>query len=154
MARALAAVRPPERRLTLRRAGGILILDDCYNANPESMAAALDTLAELDVRRRIGVLGDMLELGAASRDAHRELGARAARVLDRLYLIGEEAETVAGAARAAGMAPPAILVSADREALVREVLRDLAPGDGLLVKASRAVGLEAVVEAVMRRGRS
>jgi UDP-N-acetylmuramoyl-tripeptide--D-alanyl-D-alanine ligase len=149
-ARALEAIRLPDRRLALKRAGSVLVLDDCYNANPESMAAALATLAELEVGRRIGVLGDMRELGAASGAAHRELGERAARVLDRLYLLGEEAATVAAAARAAGMPEAAVIEARDREDLTRQVLGDLRPGDGVLVKASRAVGLEAVVEAVLR----
>jgi UDP-N-acetylmuramoyl-tripeptide--D-alanyl-D-alanine ligase len=147
MAAALARVRLPARRLEIRRAGGIVILDDCYNANPESMAAALATLRDLEVRRRIGVLGDMRELGAASDDAHAELGTRAADSVDRLYLLGDQSPTVARSARAAGLAE--VIVARDRAELIRELVRDLEPGDGVLVKASRALGLEAVVEAIL-----
>lgn len=150
MTRALAAVSLPDRRLALKRAGGVLILDDCYNANPESMAAALSTLAELGAGRRVAVLGDMRELGPHAESAHRELGERAAEVLDRLFVIGEHGATVARAARAAGMAAAAVTEARDRDELIRQVLSQLRSGDGLLVKASRALGLEAVVEAVLR----
>jgi UDP-N-acetylmuramoyl-tripeptide--D-alanyl-D-alanine ligase len=95
----------------------------------------------------------MRELGAASADAHRELGERAALAADRLFLIGGEAETVAAGARAAGMPASAIAITANRDELVQTVLAEVRPGDGLLVKASRAIALEAVVEAVLRRGR-
>ncbi len=125
MARALASVVPPERRLSLKRAGEIQVLDDCYNANPESMAAALATLADLDARRRIAVLGDMRELGSATEDAHRELGERAARVADRLLVIGEERGIVAAAARRAGMTAGTVVEAKDREELIRQVVADL-----------------------------
>jgi UDP-N-acetylmuramoyl-tripeptide--D-alanyl-D-alanine ligase len=150
MVRALGAVQLPDRRLTLKRAGSVLVLDDCYNANPESMAGALATLGDLDVHRRIAVLGDMRELGSASQASHQELGERAGAVLDRLYVIGEEAATVAQAARASGMAAAQVIQARDREELIRELIRELRPGDGVLVKASRALGLEAVVDAILR----
>jgi UDP-N-acetylmuramoyl-tripeptide--D-alanyl-D-alanine ligase len=148
MAQALARIVLPARRLTLRRLRGLLVLDDCYNANPESMAAALATLGELPVGRRVGVLGDMRELGEATRPAHEELGQRAAAVLDLLFVLGTEAETVAAAAIAAGMPASAVTVAPDRAALVQSVIAGARPGDGILVKASRALGLEVVVEAL------
>jgi UDP-N-acetylmuramoyl-tripeptide--D-alanyl-D-alanine ligase len=149
MARGLAHMTFPARRLTLRRAGEILILDDCYNANPESMTAALQTLAELAVGRRLGVLGDMRELGTATRGAHEELGRQAGQVLDQLFAIGEEAGVVAEAAVAAGMPPSAVTVVQDRVALARAVVARARPGDAVLIKASRALGLEVVVEALL-----
>ena len=149
MAAALASMRLPARRLNIVHAGGLVVVDDCYNANPESMAAALATLGDLAARRRIAVLGDMRELGAATPAAHAELGTRAAAVVDRLYVIGEEAETVARAARAAGLAAAAITVAPDRDALIAGVTADLQAGDSILVKASRALGLEVVVAAIL-----
>jgi UDP-N-acetylmuramoyl-tripeptide--D-alanyl-D-alanine ligase len=149
MAAALARMKLPARRLTVRRAGPLLVLDDCYNANPESMAAALATLGALALRRRIAVLGDMRELGSFAREAHAELGARAAAIADRLYVVGDEAETVAGAAQGAGMAAGDVVVAADVPALIARLIPDLIPGDGVLVKASRALGFEAVVEALL-----
>lgn len=69
-----------------------LIIDDCYNANPQAMAAALTILADTDCRRRVAVMGDMGELGRLSSDAHREAGALAARLgLDQVIAIGEKA---------------------------------------------------------------
>ncbi len=149
MVAALAQIQLPARRFTLRRAGDLIVLDDCYNANPESMAAALTMLGELAVSRRIGVLGDMRELGDITRAAHTEVGDRAGRVLDRLYVIGDEAATMAAAAREAGMASTAIVIANDRDALARQVVADLAAGDGILVKASRALGLEVVVDSIL-----
>jgi UDP-N-acetylmuramoyl-tripeptide--D-alanyl-D-alanine ligase len=148
MAAALARIVLPARRLSLKRAQGRLVLDDCYNASPESMAAALATLGELPVRRRVGVLGDMRELGPGTLSAHEELGRRAAEVLDLLFVIGEEAETVAAAAIAAGMPAGAVMVAQDRAQLVSAVRGAARPGDGILVKASRALGLEVVAEAL------
>jgi UDP-N-acetylmuramoyl-tripeptide--D-alanyl-D-alanine ligase len=149
MAAALARMAFPARRLTIHRQGGLLVLDDCYNANPESMAAALATLAELRVERRIGVLGDMRELGPGTRAAHEELGTQAAQVVDQLYVIGDEAPAVAEAAIAAGMPAAAVTVAGDRAELARMVRDAARPGDGILVKASRALGLEAVVESLI-----
>ena len=149
MAAALSRMTFPARRLAIHRAGGLLVLDDCYNANPESMAAALATLGELTVERRIAVLGDMRELGSGSQLAHEELGARAAHAVQRLFVIGEEARTVAEAAIAAGMPAANVTIAADRDELVPMVREAVRPGDGVLVKASRALGLEAVVEALV-----
>jgi UDP-N-acetylmuramoyl-tripeptide--D-alanyl-D-alanine ligase len=148
MAAAIARIALPARRLNLKRVQGRLVLDDCYNASPESMAAALSTLSELPVERRIGVLGDMRELGAQTRGAHEELGRQAAAVLDLLFVIGDEAETVAQAAIAAGMPAEQVTVVRDRAHLVASVLGTVRRGDGILVKASRALGLEVVAEAL------
>lgn len=80
-------IRLPEERL---------IIDDCYNANPQAMAAALTILADTDCRRRVAVMGDMGELGRLSSDAHREAGALAARLgLDQVIAIGEKARLMA-----------------------------------------------------------
>ena len=149
MAQGLARMKFPERRLTLRRAGEILVLDDCYNANPESMTAALQTAAELPASRRLGVLGDMRELGTATRGAHEELGRQAAQALDHLFAIGDEATVVVEAAVKAGMPASAVTVVQDRVALARAVVALARPGDLVLVKASRALGLEVVVDALL-----
>jgi UDP-N-acetylmuramoyl-tripeptide--D-alanyl-D-alanine ligase len=149
MAQALSRMTFPARRLAIHRPGGLLVLDDCYNANPESMAAALTTLADLSVERRIAVLGDMRELGSGSQLAHEELGTRAAQVASRLFVIGGEAATVAEAAIAAGMPAANVTVARDLPDLVAKVRETVRPGDGILVKASRAIGLEAVVESLL-----
>ncbi|HET8538337.1 MAG TPA: UDP-N-acetylmuramoyl-tripeptide--D-alanyl-D-alanine ligase [Anaeromyxobacter sp.] len=149
IARGLAAVRPVGRRLRLETlASGVTLLDDCYNANPASMAAALATLAGLagPGRRAVAVLGDMLELGAFETEAHRALGAEAARSgVSALASFGPRSRVTAEAARAAGLEP---FHTEDVDALVRWARATLAPGDVLLVKGSRGMKLERLVEAL------
>ncbi|HYF25338.1 MAG TPA: UDP-N-acetylmuramoyl-tripeptide--D-alanyl-D-alanine ligase [Baekduia sp.] len=117
---------------------GITVVDDCYNANPMSMRAALDDLAATAPGRKIAVLGDMLELGPQERALHEEIGAHArAAGIELLVTVGPRAAAMDGDAHADDAAGAAELVPG----LVRE-------GDTVLVKASRGVGLEAVVEAL------
>ena len=126
---------------------GSTVLDDSYNASPASVLAALDLLAETP-GRRIALLGDMLELGEAALDGHRQVGAHAARTTDVLLVLGEMASVVAEAARAAGHSD--VRLPADKEEATAMLARELGPGDYLLVKASRALALETVVEALTR----
>jgi UDP-N-acetylmuramoyl-tripeptide--D-alanyl-D-alanine ligase len=123
--------------------GGVLLIDDCYNANPMSMRAAIDELAETDASRRVAVLGDMLELGAEAPRFHREIGAHAAqRGVTLLVTVGPLAalmrEGFDGEAHAVPDAPAAT-------ELLRGLLR---AGDAVLVKGSRGVGLELVARAL------
>ena len=142
---------PPELRLrVLPGPNGSTILDDSYNASPQSMLAALDLLSELSPGRgggrRIALLGEMRELGAAEDEGHRQVGERAADCVDLLLVVGERARPLYEAARSAGSAEARFLTLAD-EAI--PILRaELQPGDHLLVKASRAVALESVVGAL------
>jgi UDP-N-acetylmuramoyl-tripeptide--D-alanyl-D-alanine ligase len=145
----LAAVRPVGRRLRVETlASGLQLVDDCYNANPSSMTAALRTLLDLSRgggRRPVAVLGDMLELGAFEAEAHRALGAEAARAgLARLAAFGPRARATAEAARAAGLDA---FHTEDLSALL-DWARALAPTDALLVKGSRGMKLERLVEAL------
>ena len=117
---------------------GIVLVNDCYNANPVSMRAALDHLASLDARRRIAVLGEMGELGPQSPDFHRETGEHA-RALAVDYVIG-----VGAPARDYG---PDDLVATPEEA-AELLASQLGAGDAVLVKGSRSAGLEAVAEAL------
>lgn len=133
-------------RLTRRRGpNGSTIIDDSYNAGPDSMLAALDLLGECP-GRRIALLGGMRELGAATAEGNRRVGERAASRCDLLVIAGEEARPIGEAARAAGLKDVHFLAKAEEaaDALPGE-LRD---GDHLLIKASRAIGLESVVEAL------
>jgi UDP-N-acetylmuramoyl-tripeptide--D-alanyl-D-alanine ligase len=151
--RGLAAVRPVGRRLRLERLpGGLLLVDDCYNANPLSMDAALATLAGLartEGGRPLAVLGDMLELGPGEAELHRGVGAAAARVpVARLFGFGHRSrETLAGA-EAAGLSPDQTFQTEDLAALVEAVRGGTAPGDVLLVKGSRGMKLERLVVAL------
>jgi len=125
--------------------GGLLI-NDCYNANPLSMAAALEHLAErAGDHRRVAVLGDMAELGAGAASYHREVGAAASRAgVDVLLAIGPLARGYVEGARGVPVVRWAPSVEAGLAAL-RQLLQ---PGDCVLVKGSRSMGLEAIVEAV------
>ena len=128
---------------------GILVINDCYNANPMSMRAALDDLAATAPGRRVAVLGDMLELGDDAGRYHAEVGSHAAaRGVDVLVTVGELAVAMAGAF--GGESYP-VADAAEAAAMLPELLQ---PGDTVLVKASRGVGLEVVAEALARRNRA
>jgi UDP-N-acetylmuramoyl-tripeptide--D-alanyl-D-alanine ligase len=150
IARGLAQVRPVGRRLRLERlASGIELVDDCYNANPASMSAALKTVRDLAAgagKQAVAVLGDMLELGAFEAEAHRGLGDEAARTgLARLATFGPRSLATAEAARAAGLEA---FHTEDLPALVAWAKEAVRPGDVLLVKGSRGMKLERLVEAL------
>jgi UDP-N-acetylmuramoyl-tripeptide--D-alanyl-D-alanine ligase len=149
--RSLAGCTPPKMRLQLLEANGVRVLDDAYNANADSMLAALQTLHDLPCAgRRVAVLGDMAELGAHSVAAHLEVGRRAAELgVNRLFAVGRMAGHLAGAARAAGLS--AVTEISEVASAGETVRRELQPGDVVLLKASRSTGLERVGE-VIRRG--
>jgi UDP-N-acetylmuramoyl-tripeptide--D-alanyl-D-alanine ligase len=139
---------PAKMRLQLCNPGGIRILEDCYNANADSMLAALQTLRELPcVGRRVAVLGDMSELGECSRAAHVEVGRRAARSrLDQLFAIGRRASQIAAAARDTGF--KSVVEITDVEPAAQAVKEFARPGDVVLVKASRSMRLERITQAL------
>ncbi len=127
--------------------GPVVVLDDCYNANPMSMRAALDELAATAGGRRVAVLGDMLELGPGEGRFHEEIGEHARdRGVDVLVTVGPRAAHMAGTF---GGATHRV---ADAAAAATLVTGLVAPGDTVLVKASRGVGLEAVTEALQQHG--
>ena len=133
-------------RLQIKQIHGVQFIDDSYNANPESMKAALRTLVELDADgKRIAVLGEMRELGAETESGHREVGECAAELgVDQLIAIGEGGAIMAQAAQASGLEKSAI-VRSTREAA--EMLGDIAaPGDLVLIKGSRSARTECVLE--------
>jgi UDP-N-acetylmuramoyl-tripeptide--D-alanyl-D-alanine ligase len=151
VARGLAAARPVGGRGVWKRAGEVTILDDTYNASPASVRAALDTLAARRVgRRAVVVLGDMLELGALSDEAHREVGRLVAALpADEFVGLGRGAGLAVESARAGG------LVGAHHaptfEDTVAQLLKRLVPGDVVLVKGSRGMRMERVVDALVAR---
>jgi UDP-N-acetylmuramoyl-tripeptide--D-alanyl-D-alanine ligase len=132
-------------------AQGVTVVNDAYNANPTSMRAAIDTLARMRVSgKKIAVLGDMLELGSLSELAHFGIGEEVAKLdIDVLVTVGESAVRIADGARAEGM-PAERTKPCGNVAEAIEVLDDVVErGDVVLVKASRAMGLEAVVEGIV-----
>lgn len=130
--------------------GGAQLIDDTYNAAPSSTLAALDLLADLP-GRRLAVLGDMLELGAAEEQAHQAVGRRAAEVAALLVTVGPRGRQIAEAARAAGLPADRIVVCATNEAAVAALRPLLAAGDYVLVKGSRGMEMERIVSALRRR---
>ena len=145
--RGLAKARPFSMRMEVDQWNGVGIINDAYNANSASMRAALQTLAELPCRRRrIAVLGDMLELGKHTAKEHREVGKAAARAaIDGLYLLGKQAPTMRRAAIAHGMRPEQVAVGRDHADIARQLREELKKGDWLLVKGSRGMKMETVL---------
>lgn len=143
---ALARYQTTGMRQNLVTRGGVTFLEDCYNASPDSMRAALDVLARRTPGpggRRIALLGDMLELGAASEQAHRETGALAAGVADLVVATGLRSAALADAARAAGAT---VLYCQNPQEVVEYLRSNLRPGDVLLAKASHAMQFEEILQ--------
>ena len=151
-ARGLESVALPPHRSAARPAGGRTVLDACYNANPASMRAALAALAAAaGAGRRFAILGDMLELGAGAEQEHRALGRDAGLELAGLAAVGQFAQTMVDEARAAGLDPARTFAAPSPEAAADAVAGWTAPGDWILVKASRGLRLERAVDALQAR---
>jgi len=147
----LAAAPLTRARLQIKEIGGVQFIDDSYNANPDSMKAALRTLVELDADgKRIAVLGEMRELGEESEAGHRDVGEAAAELgIDQLIAIGNNGAIIARAAEHAGL-QKSVAVSSTIEAA--ELLANVAaPGDLVLIKGSRAAQTERVIEEFSQR---
>jgi UDP-N-acetylmuramoyl-tripeptide--D-alanyl-D-alanine ligase len=147
----VATPRSPWRMELHDRPDGVTVINDSYNANPDSMRAALRTLAELGRtgRNTWAVLGDMLELGELAPHEHAAIGRFAAEIgIENLVAVGEHAARITGAASDAGLSSRAVAVGnkADAAALVTAGLR---PGDVVLVKASRALALDTVADDIL-----
>ncbi len=150
----LEAFKPVSGRMNIKHIpDGIHLIDDTYNANPESMKAAFATLNTMRAGARgVVVIGDMLELGAQARSLHRKVGARAARSgISRLCAYGEFAAEVTSAAQDAGM-QPADTFEGTHDQIVEDLKNWLQPGDWLLVKGSRAMTMEKVVRKLQEWG--
>lgn len=147
----LETARPVKGRSVWREAGGVRILDDTYNANPASVKAALETLKSArGARRLLVVLGDMLELGDLAPAAHREMGEAVARAGAAEFVgVGRHALTAVDAARAAGLGEAHHTTTF--EDTVALLLKRLAAGDAVLVKGSRGMRMERVVDALLAR---
>ena len=153
----LASYRPADMRQNIRTVGGVTVIEDCYNAAPESMKAALSVLAlvaaPIPNARRVAIFGDMKELGEDTVALHRSVGkAVCERGVDLLVTVGELGAEIARGALEAGMDPAAVVVTggADTYAATADYLKAiLREGDHVLFKASRSMKLETIAEAVM-----
>jgi UDP-N-acetylmuramoyl-tripeptide--D-alanyl-D-alanine ligase len=134
-------------RTQIRRLQNMTLIDDTYNANPDSMRAALELLCDLSSRRRIAVLGDMGELGSHAEEEHRRLGREIAKMkINKLYCLGPYSNWLAEEASNAGADA---WHTEKPEALVDKLRRDLIRGDTVLFKASRSVALDEIMNAVV-----
>jgi UDP-N-acetylmuramoyl-tripeptide--D-alanyl-D-alanine ligase len=135
------------RLIAVRTQNGALILDDTYNASPESMLAALNLLNDL-VGRKVAVLGDMLELGQYEQHGHQMVGIRAAEVVDELVTIGERGRIIAQAARDSGLPASKITILEEVEQAIRYLQPELKPDDVVLVKGSNMMRMDRIVSAL------
>jgi UDP-N-acetylmuramoyl-tripeptide--D-alanyl-D-alanine ligase len=151
MAQAAASLAPARHRgEVLRLEGGLTVLDDCYNSSPEALEAAVVALGLLPAGRRVAVLGDMLELGPTGPALHRERGRALAGRVDVVIGVGPLVKEMMAGAREAGLAAGALHHFADASAAAAAAPELVRAGDAVLVKGSRGVKLEAVVEALTR----
>jgi UDP-N-acetylmuramoyl-tripeptide--D-alanyl-D-alanine ligase len=145
IAEGLGRAQPMPMRLEVLWSGGAVVINDVYNSSPRSVAAALDLMDEFSGRPRIAVLGDMRELGALSTAAHREVGVEVARRrIDTLIALGPLAAEMAAAAEAAGV--PRVVHTVDPAEALALLRRALRRGAVALVKGSRAMAMEQIVQ--------
>ena len=149
MAKALAGFISTNMRMEIKAANGFKIISDCYNANPSSTKMALQTLGNMNVEgKRIAVLGDMLELGKESGNLHKQIGAMVPEMnFDMLLAVGKEAKKYVEGAKARGMKKVFHFNSvADVICYLSEIV---AEGDMFLVKGSRGMHMEQIVDALL-----
>ncbi|MGA2491131.1 MAG: UDP-N-acetylmuramoyl-tripeptide--D-alanyl-D-alanine ligase [Anaerolineales bacterium] len=132
------------RLTTVRSEKGALLLDDTYNASPESMLAALNLLDELD-GHKVAILGDMLELGQYEKQGHEIVGVRVAEVADTLITIGKLGHMIADAARRAGMQPDKIIEFENTDEAIPHLQKSLTEKDVVLVKGSHGIHMDRIV---------
>ncbi len=147
-----------EMRQRIYEVGHLTVIDDCYNASPESMRAALDVLSSMSARRNMrpmALLGDMLELGDYSRLMHDQLGQYAAQSkVAKLFCYGMMSDVVAEAAIKKGIRAENVFVcldTRDPQTMANMIFEISEPGDVLLVKASRAIHAERVIECLRKK---
>jgi len=135
------------RLIAVHTKNGALLLDDTYNASPESMLAALNLLDDLE-GRKVAVLGDMLELGQYEQHGHQMVGIRAAEIVDELITIGERGRIIAEAAMEAGLTITKINILDQVEQAIQYLQASLKPQDVVLVKGSNMMRMDRIVSAL------
>lgn len=156
IASALKSFVASKNRMQIKKLPGLTVLDDCYNANPSSMRSALITLGGMRAAgRRVAVLGDMLELGPDGESLHTEMGRYLVEMgVDELFTFGQLSRHINAGAREKGLPRQRAHHFSDFDLMAEELLRLLAPGDVLLVKASRGMKLERVYEFLQAKAKA
>lgn len=150
IANGLRNYEPSGMRQRIKDANGITVIEDCYNASPDSQKAGLNSLLKIAKGRKIAVLGDMLELGSYSETAHRNVGEYAAECeIDMLFTYGKESEFMADSAKKAGL--KAVFSFTDKSELTKALENELKNGDTVLFKASRGMKLEEIFETLYKQ---
>ncbi len=147
---ALAQFEPVSMRAEIVRKDGLVVINDCYNANPDSMLAALELLGDVPGARKIAFLGDMLELGPQSGDLHAAVGAEVATKADILLATGKQSKELVAAARSAGMGETQARHYDNLDLAGEFIAANLCRGDVVLVKASRAMAFDRIVERILQ----
>ncbi len=142
---------PAKGRMNLTAGNkGVYIIDDTYNASPISMKLAIETLGELNGKRKVAILGDMLELGEYFKKAHKDIGKFATTIVDLLAVVGEGGKIIADSAKANGLAEDKIIIFENADIAVNKIGDIIKEGDIILVKASRGIRLDKVVEKIKK----
>lgn len=148
-AEALAGYVTTGMRQRVKKAKSIVFIEDCYNASPDSQKAGLNALCDIEAKRHIAVLGDMLELGSVSKQAHYEVGKYCAdKKLDMVFALGDEGENIFLGAKENGVENSFHFL--DKQALSEKLLETLEPGDAVMFKASRGMKLEEVIKNIYK----
>ncbi len=149
IARGIAAFSPSKMRMDIKNLGSLTLINDCYNASPASVEAALDVLVSAEYKRRVAILGDILEMGDFAPKAHEELGEKAAKMgVDLLITVGNNAKYMNIGAEKEGFEAQKSLHFETNKLLIAELDKIIEHGDAVLVKASRGMKFEQIAQAV------
>lgn len=150
IAKGLRDYTPSGMRQRIKEVKGVTFIEDCYNASPDSQKAGLNSLCKIAKGKKIAVLGDMLELGSFSEEAHRMVGEYAAECgVDSLYTVGEESKYMADSALKSGLKN--VRNFTDKKELTEILVNELQKGDTILFKASRGMKLEEIFESIYKQ---
>ncbi len=134
----------------LKLKNGATLIDDSYNASPDSMKELIETVSGIPAKRKIAILGDMLELGDYSEESHKEVGRLSANVFNVLICIGEKSVIVASSAKRTGFSSDALYVFENADKAIGMIKSIIEKGDLIAVKGSRAIGLDKTVEEIIK----
>ena len=133
-----------------KNANNVTIINDCYNANYDSMKAALEYLGEIKAKRKIAVLGDMLELGNFSKELHEKVGEEVAKNnIDMLVVVGEEAKHIVSKALEKGLDNNRIYICKNNEEAIKIIKKISKPEDAILLKASNAMNFQEIFNSII-----